>query len=351
MSDQSEEKKHPPSGKRLRELRDREGQVARSKDFPAAVSLTAAIGYLIANFGNIWQQLGAFFDIFEEVFAGNLYESPLLVAAAGGRLALTLAVPVALVAAAAFFVTSLLHTNGLVISTKSLAPDFSRINPTSSIGRIFGFHGLSDSIKLMIKIILLTIATNIILRWGLNSLFWSPTCEEGCVMQATVNIVIAVIIAALIIYLLIGIIDLWISKILFKHDNRMTDTDKKREEKEEYGAKEVRQHRSELKRELARNPPVRGFGKATLLIRDGLGVVGLAYVPGRFDVPVVVGKAYGDESRKALEEAHGKRIPILEEKEFLSDLMQYTRVGEPVPQSMIHQTARIFLRHGIVKRS
>ncbi len=348
MADQSEEKKHPPSSKRLRELREREGQVARSKDFPAALSLTAAIAYLAANFGSIWQQLGAFFDIFEEVFAGNLYESPILVAAAGGRLALMLAMPVALVAAVTFFVASLLHTKGLVVSPKSLAPDFNRINPAKSLGRIFGFHGLSDSIKLLIKVLLLTVATTVILRWGLNGLFWSPTCDEGCVIQATIQIVGAVVIAALLIYLLIGIIDLWISKILFKHDNRMTETDKKREEKEEFGAKEVRQRRSELRRELARNPPVRGFGKATLLIRDGAGVVGLAYVPGRYDVPVVVGKVYGEESRKTLEEARGKRIPILEEKEFLADLMQYTRVGEPVPQSMIQQTARIFLRHGIV---
>jgi type III secretion protein U len=162
--------------------------------------------------------------------------------------------------------------------------------------------------------------------------------------------VVAVIAAALIIFLVIGIIDLWISSILFKHDNRMTQSELEREIKEDFGSKEVRQRRGEQRQEDARNPSVRGFGKATVIAWHGDALVGMAYVPGKYDTPIIVGKLYQENIKESLAEAKAKGVPIIEDESFVQELMKYTRVGEPLPQPMISKTAQLFIRHNVIKR-
>jgi type III secretion protein U len=350
MADSTEEKKHAPTGRRLAQLRSKEGQVARSTDFPASVSLIAAVIYLIFNFGPIWQQLARLFDVYEAFLGHTDPQTLLSLFKSAMQVCVLLALPVAGIASVAYILASILQTKGPVISTKSLAPNFAKLNPVEGVQRIFGLHGLSDLIKLLFKVLFMAIASYVILRWTMNGLFWSPTCEEDCVLQATIYIVVAIIVAALIIFLIIGIIDLWISSILFKHDNRMTQSELEREIKEDMGSKEVRQRRGEQRREDARNPSVRGFGKATVIAWHGDALVGMAYVPGKYDTPIIVGKLYQERVEESLAEAKAKGVPIINDEAFVQELMKYTRVGEALPQALISKTAQLFISHKVIKR-
>jgi type III secretion protein U len=351
MADDTEEKKHAPTLRRLAQLRNREGQVPRSKDFPASVSLLAAAIYLLVNFGTIWRQLATVFDIYEAFLLQTDTQTMLSLFKSAMQICMLICLPVAVITSVAYVFASILQSKGLILSFKSVTPNFTRLNPVQGIQNVFGLHGVSESIKIICKVLLLTVAVYVILRWTMNGLFWSPTCEEDCVLQATIYIVIAVIAAALIIFFIIGIIDLWISSLLFRHDNRMTQSELDREIKDDFGSKEIRQQRSELRRSDARNPSIRGFGKATVIAWHGEALVGMAYVPGKFDTPIIVGKLYQERIAESLAEAKAKNLPIIEDANFVQELMKYTRVGEPLPQVMIHQTAQLFIRHNVIKRS
>jgi type III secretion protein U len=350
MADNTEEKKHAPTGRRLAQLRSKEGQVARSRDFPASISLLAAVIYLIINFGPIWRQIATVFDIYEAFLQQTDPQTLLSLFKSSMQICVLIALPVAGIAAATYVIASILQTKGLVMSFKSVAPNFTRLNPVEGVQRIFGVHGLSESIKIICKVLFMALAVYVILRWTMNGLFWSPTCEEDCVLQATIYIVVAVIAAALIIFLVIGIIDLWISSILFKHDNRMTQSELERDIKDDFGSKEVRQRRGEQRREDARNPSIRGFGKATVIAWHGEALVGMAYVPGKYDTPIIVGKLYQEKIAESLAEAKAKGVPVIEDEAFVQELMKYTRVGEPLPQPMISKTAQLFIRHNVIRR-
>ncbi|MGL4728392.1 MAG: EscU/YscU/HrcU family type III secretion system export apparatus switch protein [Bosea sp. (in: a-proteobacteria)] len=350
MADGTEEKKHAPTNRRLSQLRNQEGQVGRSRDFPASVSLIAAMAYLIINFGPIWQQIAKLFDIYEVFLFRNDTQTLLALFKSSMEISVGLALPVAAIASLTFIFASVLQTKGLVLSFKSVSPNFTRLNPVEGIGRIFGVHGLSEALKIIAKVLFMAIAVYIIMRWTANGLFWSPTCEEGCVLQASIYIIIAVIIAALIIFFIVGVIDIWITMIIFKHDNRMTETELQREIKDDFGSKEIRQRRRDQRREDARTPAIRGFGKATVIAYHGDALVGLAYIPGKFDIPIVVGKLYQERIAESLAEAKNKGVPIIQDEAFVQDLMRYTRVGEPLPQPMIMSTAQIFVKSGVVKR-
>jgi type III secretion protein U len=350
MADATEEKKHAPTNRRLSQLRTKEGQVARSRDFPSSVSLILGVAYVAINFGTIWKQIAVLFDMYETFLFRNDVQTLLYLLRASMEVAVGIALPVAVIASVAFIFASILQTKGLVVSFKGVSPNFNRLNPVEGLKRIFGVHGLSEALKIIAKVLFMAVAVYIILRMTVNGLFWSPTCEEGCVIQATIYIVIAIIVAALIIFFIIGVIDIWIASIIFKHDNRMTETELQREIKDDFGAKEIRQRRSEQRREDARTPVIRGFGKATVVAYHGEALVGLAYIPGKYDIPIVVGKLYQERIAESLAEARAKGVPIIEDEAFVQDLMRYTRVGNPLPQVMIMPTAQIFVKYGVVKR-
>ncbi len=349
MADNSEEKKHAPTSKRLNQLRNKEGQVPRSRDFPSAISLIMTTGYIILNFGAIWKPAAVLFDSYERfLFQSDLWTLIYLFKAAMAVTA-QIVLPVAGIAASSFIIASILETKGLVLSFSNMAPNFNKLNPVEGLKRIVGLHGVSEAIKILFKVLFMGIALYVILSWGLNGLFWSPTCEESCVLNATIYIVIALIIAALVIFFIVGVIDLWITKILFKHDNRMTETELKREIKEDFGSKEVRSERNKMRRQDAMNPVIRGMGKATVIVSKGDALVGMAYEQGKIDTPVVVGKLYQEKIEETLAEAKARGIPIIDDQTYLEDLMRYTRVGEPIPQAMITKTAELFVKLKIIK--
>ena len=347
---ETEEKKHPPTASKLQQLRTREGQVARSKDFPSAFSLTVTVFYVIFNFGKMQSEISNFFNIYDFIFRNIEEVSLFSVFISGMKEIFIISLPVFLISSITITFASALQTKGMIISFKSVAPNFKKLNPVEGIKKIFGLHGLSDSIKIIFKVLFMSIAFYLILVWGVNSLFWSPTCEEHCVIQVSIYMIIAIIVATLVIYFIVGIIDIWISKILFMKDNKMTDTEIKKEMKDQMGSTELRQARNRIRREDAQNPSIRGFGKATVIIHGGDAIIGLVYHPEKFDIPIVVGKKYGEEAKAVLLEARGKKIPEITNLEYLNKMMKYTKVGAQVPQSLIMDTAQNFLDFGIIKR-
>lgn len=347
---ETEEKKHPPTASKLQQLRTREGQVARSKDFPSAFSLAVTVFYVIFNFGKIQEQISSFFNIYDFIFKNTEEVSLFSVFISSMKQVFIITLPIFLIASITLTLASIMQTKGMIISFKSVAPNFKKLNPVEGIKKIFGLHGVSESIKIIFKVLFMSIAFYLIVFWGVNSLFWAPTCEEHCVIQVSIYMIIAIIIAALVIYMIVGFIDLWISKMLFMKDNKMTDTEIKKESKEQMGSTELRQARNRIRREDAQNPSVRGFGKATVIIHGGDAIIGLIYHPQKFDIPVVVGKKYGEEAKAVLLEARGKKIPEITNLEYLNKMMKYTKVGEQVPQSLIMETAQNFLDFGIIKR-
>jgi type III secretion protein U len=351
MADNTEEKKHAPTARRLSQLRMREGQVPRSKDFPAAISLLCAAIYVMVNFGPIWRQIAAVFDIYEMFLRQGDTQTLLYVFKSAMQISAMIVLPVAVIASATYVLASVIQTKGFVISFKSMAPNFAKLNPVEGFQNIFGMQGVSEAIKITIKLLLMAIAVYVILRLTINGLFWSPTCEEDCVLQATIYIVLAVIIAALLIFFIVGLIDIRISSLLFSHRNRMSQSELERDIKDDMGSKEIRQRRGELRREDARNPSVRGFGKATVIVWNGDALVGLAYVPGKYDIPYIVGKLYKEKVAESLAEAKAKGVPIIQDEAFVTDLMRYSKVGEPLPQALIPATVQAFHRHGLVKRN
>ncbi|WP_292338059.1 EscU/YscU/HrcU family type III secretion system export apparatus switch protein [Mesorhizobium sp.] len=84
--------------------------------------------------------------------------------------------------------------------------------------------------------------------------------------------------------------DLGISRALFRHDQRMTQTEFKREQKEEFGSPELRKGRKSFAHDLGDMPPqdLSSEAEPTFWLDSGTRLVGLYYGAGMTSAPVVL---------------------------------------------------------------
>jgi type III secretion protein U len=346
-SDQGE-KKHPPTPYKLQQLRQREGQIARSRDFPAAVSLVVTMLYILMAWRTNTDLLTRLFvhHSFAATSAFGDAAVPALVQSL--QLLIQLALPVAGFAIFSYILASLIDSRGLLVSFKHVTPQMERLNPATNLKNIIGLQALTQLAKTLTKAILF-IATVLFVMWyGLNAVFWAPVCGGACVKDISIKAIVAVIIAALVIILIMAIVDIFISRALFRHEQRMTDGERKQEQKQQFGAPEMRSERRRLRREAAQSG-YRGFGRATLLIESPEGAIAIAYKPGEIDTPVVVGKVTGEAYRSIRFEAEGKGVPIIRDDDLVQSLGKLGRVGEAIPTALFMPVATILTKVGLVR--
>jgi flagellar biosynthetic protein FlhB len=155
MADGADDKTEEPTGKRLEEAREK-GNIPKTAELTTAAMLFGAA----VIFTSVAPQMGHYL---REVMSTSLYNAganlrepqDLLLDTIGlgwrslGQLSLLLG-SFATVA----FVSTALQARG-ILSTKTLAPSFDKINPLNNLKRVFGTQGLADLAKSLLKLLII----------------------------------------------------------------------------------------------------------------------------------------------------------------------------------------------------
>jgi type III secretion protein U len=348
VADSPSDKPLPASDKKLRDIRRREGQVARSQDVPMFAAFTAGIVYSLATWQTTSGLLQRLFDPMAFMFTAPFGDSVVPIAQEYLQIWMRLAVPPAILASLAFILASAFNTKGIVVNPKALALDLNRINPASAFQNMFGLQAILDLIKQLIKAVIFVAVSYWLARKTLNAALWAPTCGQECATALTIRTIMILLITAIVLMLVFAVADLKISKALFLRQNRMDHEEMKREQKEVHGSPEMRRERNRIKGEAQRGG-FRGFSRANLLIDGKDGAIGIAFIQGEIDTPVVVLKVAGKELRDIRLQAKGKKVPIYEDDGLMTSLMTQGRVGAPINQELFQAVAVALYRAGVLK--
>ena len=340
--DSAQEKTEEPTAKREEKARD-EGQIPRSKDLTTfAVLIASALGMMWFG-GAIAQSLqrilrqnfhinrDALFDqntmfshlgsAFVDIFWSSLpFFSIIVLAAVVGPTAL----------------------GGLLFSSKSLAPKWSRMDPIAGIKRMFSLHSLVELLKGMAKVSLVISVAFLLLSMFQSEIMGlaRESLEVGLGHALDISLWIGIALAASTV--LIALIDVPFQ--LWEHNKklRMSRQDIKDELKDSEGKPEVKGRIRQLQMQMAQNRMMAAVPEADVVITNPTHfAVALKYQPETMAAPVMLAKGADHMALKIREIAKANKIEQIESPALARSIYHTTEIDQEVPAGLYVAVAQV----------
>lgn len=342
MSDSAQEKTLPATPQRLKKARD-DGQVARSKDLLNLAVLGAGSALLMLT-------LPLAFGLLRDGLRGQLrFDRAAVVSpdvglqramdAFGQGLALYLPLGVlllVLVLAVAF------ASGSWTLTTKSITPDLSRINPLSGFGRLFSKQQLVETAKLSVITLIVGAVGWQFLSSHLgdfSSLVMQPL-ESGVgqlgrwMMAGVAGLMVTVAVVAAI--------DFPIQQFLHKHQLRMSHEEVKREHKESDGDPQMKGRRRARAREIAQRMSIKAVPKADLVVMNPTHyAVALRYDEATMAAPRVIAKGSDLLALKIRDVARDAKVPVLQSPMLARALYAHAEIDQEIPSALYTAVAQV----------
>ncbi|MCB1645964.1 MAG: flagellar biosynthesis protein FlhB, partial [Pseudomonadales bacterium] len=287
----SQEKTEEPTSKKLEKARE-EGQTPRSKELNTlAVLLGGSIGLFV--FGNVFYEAGR--DLFAFNFSiervDGFDETRMLAhIAKSARIGMFVLLPFFAVMLIASLIGPL-SLGGWLLSTKVIAPKFSRLDPLAGIKRMFSVNSLVELGKSVAKVLVVSavaIATLYFSVPGLRMLGMQDL--QVAIDSATVIIMTAFFLMSLSI-LLIAAIDVPFQIVQHVNKLKMSMQEVKDEMKNTEGKPEVKSRIRQVQQEMSRGRMMSAVPDADVIITNPTHfAVALKYDPANMATPVVVAR-------------------------------------------------------------
>ena len=300
------EKTEEATPRRIQKARE-EGQIAMSREVVGFVALM--FGLIGLTFGLPplgYELMRGMRGVFEN---GHQLQAS-LVATEMMRLGLLAALPVLALAMIGAIAGTMLQSRGLV-SAKGLKPQFSRINPASGIKRLIGAEGGIELVRTLIKLTVVGLS----LWWALGDpreLRASLSLGPGDILHLMVRAAKDLVIAAMIAFAAIALLDYLVVRFRHLHKLRMTRQEVRDEVKESEGDPMIKGRIRSLRMARARRRMMAAVPKAAVVITNPTHyAVALAYDENSQAAPKVVAKGADAVAARIRALAEESNVPLV----------------------------------------
>lgn len=233
-----------------------------------------------------------------------------------------------------------LGETGLLIRPLAWLPDFSRLDPRQTIGRLFSRQALFELAKSFLKLCLLGYLTVRTVTGLIGVVVNLPSPPSTAVAAFGAASVLAVQLS--VAYLLLAGVDYLVQRARFEASLRMTREELKEELRQTEGAPEVRRHLRQRQRRIARARMMAAVKTAQVVVTNPTHVaVALRYVPGVMAAPKVVAKGRGYLALRIRQEAERHGIEIVTDPPLAQALDRSTEVGDSIPVELYQAVAEL----------
>ncbi len=358
MSGDSEEKTLAPTEHKLRKSREK-GQVANSSDFVTALSVIVGVVYIAFSWKSIAATAARVFEL--SIFSmGN--SDPSL--ALGVFLSVVFEVgyviaPFIIAIVLTGILANLLDKGGVPFSLDPIKPNFEKINPGAGLKKLFARRNITEFAISFVKICIWIAIAGVIYWLFLPSLLATVHCSLGCVLEGAYSIGLLMVVAASIMLLFTGMLDLPLQRMLFHHEQKMGHKELKREQKDINGAPEFKSHRRQEHQRLVEpgtTPGEESNGKpgmpqslgTAFIIRGYETAVAIYFHKENADVPLVAGRFRGSELHKKVSEAESAGMHVEYDQELTNDIFKSVDVGKVIRERHFEKVARVLVQIGAI---
>lgn len=222
---------------------------------------------------------------------------------------------------------------GPVFSFFPLKPDINRINPVTGLKKLFSIRLLIESVKTVLKFILLGSVLYIVIKDVIPKVLISFHIMPASIGLLFMPQVTSMLFKLLLALLLIAAIDLIFTRWDYAKRLRMSRRDVKDEHKRREGDPRIKSRLRELQREMLKRAKSLGSVKdADVLITNPTHfAVAVQYKKGEMEAPIVLAKGAGFLAARMKDIARMHRVPIVENKMLARSLFRDVDIQHPVP--------------------
>jgi flagellar biosynthetic protein FlhB len=331
-----------PSPRRLQEARER-GQIPRSRELTNFATMIGGSATLVAIGGTLAAHLSQLMRRSLTIDAKSLRSTDSMAASLGdaGITAVTAILPVFGTLVCMVLLASVV-LGGWNFSTTAFAPDFSRLSPLSGLKRLFGFHGVSELVKALLKCIVVGAVCAGIVSWIFGDVLALGKMAPRAAISRGAGLLSWAFVWLCASLALVAIVDVPLQIFQFKRALRMTRQELRDESKEMDGRPETKQRIRQMQQTLARRRMMHKVPTADVLIVNPTHfAVALKYDPKKMRAPVVLAKGVDLVAQNIRRIAEEHRVPVFESPKLARALYRSTDLNKEIPSGLYVAVAQI----------
>ena len=336
------EKSEKATPKKLRDAR-KKGQVAKSKDFPAAFTFATSFALIVISSSYFFKNLAGFMvTAFSSVGKGS---------------ALIKTIPGMFITAfQVIFSTSLpfmvivcivgLLVNFLIIgplfSMEALKPDIKRLNPINNLKGIFKIKTFVELIKSILKISGACILIYSVIKNSLPDIIATASLSVLGTAVIFSEFLIKVAIRVGIFFLAVALFDLVFQKKNFAKEMKMEKFEVKQEYKDTEGNPEIKGKRRQVAQEMAYQDGPRAARRARAVVTNPIHIaVALEYNAEEQPAPKIIVMGKGITAENITKVALEYNIPIMRNVPLAQELYNKGEMGNYIPEETYEAIAEV----------
>jgi len=337
----SEDKQFDASPRRKQQAREK-GQTPRSRDLTSAGVLMLAVMSATSWFPRLSQSLLRA----SENALGHLNECELTTASLRQTLLGWLAVYLQAVAPLLLIVIvgAILLTavqGGLALSLHPLLPRADKLNPLTAIKRLFSAQGLVETVKSLLKVLLVTMVAWVILRTHMPGLLLLGQMEPQAAFVCVGRLGLELCRKTAMVMIVLGSADYLWQRFDFLKSLKMTRDEMKQETRETEGDPHVKGQRRHAREKLLRDGIAAKLPQATVVLTNPTHLaVALYYATGQA-APVVVARGRGRLAERIKQLARRYDVPTREHVPLARALYAACPLGSRIPPGLYQAVAVI----------
>jgi flagellar biosynthetic protein FlhB len=338
-NDDAGDRTEQPTPRRREEARE-EGQVARSTDLTAAVSLMAGI-LLLKFFGS--SMMTSLLNMTRGIADTPSFTADQLipwVRRVGGE-TLRLVVPF-LLALAVITAVGTAAQSGLVLTWKKLGIKPDRLHPMQGLKRIFSSEALMRLATSLFKVGLLTGVAYFSIKGDIDTILVSGGSHPRGIYVLLAGLLFDLAVRMGLVLLVVGFADYLFQRWRLEQQLRMTKQEVRDELKRMEGDPLIKQRRRQMQQRLAMQRINAEVPRADVVVTNPTEyAIALRYDEAKMTAPKVVakGRDHLAERIRLLAQQHG--VPIVERPPLARALYAAVEVGREVPPQFYRAVAEV----------
>lgn len=336
------EKTEKPTAKKLRDAR-RKGQVAKSQDFPAAltfmVSMAVTLGMVNFLYGRIGELLTSYFKLITDPNVGNMLVSLFYEAF---YVIFLCSMPVLLVVAFTGILATFLSV-GPVWAPEVFKFDIKKFNPVENLKSKFKMKTFVELLKSLLKIFIASIIVYFVMMNSLPELIRTVSLPLLPAFAVFAVFLKEVIIKVGLFFLAIAIFDLSYQKYSFEKDMKMEKFEVKQEYKDTEGDPLIKSKRKQIAQEIAyQDSPAAVAAKAKAVVTNPTHLaIALDFDRTLDPCPFILAMGQGILAEQIIKIAEKNNVPIVRNIPLAHKLWEDGKLFEYIPEATYEPVAEI----------